>query len=149
MQPEKIGPYRIIKPIGAGAMGEVFLGEDETLGRQVAIKTLPEEFGKDVTRRQRFLQEAQSASAINHPNACTIYGVGETDQGDAYIAMEFVEGQTLKSMVGNGPLALELTVDFSTQIADALDDAHKVGVVHRDIKSVSYTHLTLPTIYSV
>ena len=74
MQPEKIGPYRIIKPIGAGAMGEVFLGEDETLGRQVAIKTLPEEFGKDVTRRQRFLQEAQSASAINHPNACTICG---------------------------------------------------------------------------
>jgi len=137
MQPERIGPYRIIKPIGAGAMGEVFLGEDETLGRQVAIKTLPEEFGKDVTRRQRFLQEAQSASAINHPNACTIYGVGETDQGDAYIAMEFVEGQTLKSMVGNGPLALELTVEFSTQIADALDDAHKVGVVHRDIKSAN------------
>ena len=92
MHPEKIGPYRIIKPIGAGAMGEVFLGEDETLGRQAAIKTLPEEFGNDPVRRQRFMQEAQSASAINHPNACTIYGVGETEDGDAFIAMEYVEG---------------------------------------------------------
>jgi len=137
MHPEKIGPYRIIKPIGAGAMGEVFLGEDETLGRQAAIKTLPEEFGNDPVRRQRFMQEAQSASAINHPNACTIYGVGETEEGDAFIAMEYVEGNTLKSLVGNGPLALELTTEFSTQIADALDEAHKVGVVHRDIKSAN------------
>lgn len=114
MHPEKIGPYRIIKPIGAGAMGEVFLGEDETLGRQAAIKTLPEEFGNDPVRRQRFMQEAQSASAINHPNACTIYGVGETEDGDAFIAMEYVEGNTLKSLVSNGPLALELTTEFST-----------------------------------
>ena len=137
MHPEKIGPYRIIKPIGAGAMGEVFLGEDETLGRQAAIKTLPEEFGNDPVRRQRFMQEAQSASAINHPNACTIYGVGETEDGDAFIAMEYVEGNTLKSLISNGPLALELTTEFSTQIADALDEAHKVGVVHRDIKSAN------------
>tara|TARA_B100000700_G_scaffold49379_1_gene52223 strand:+ start:13176 stop:15641 length:2466 start_codon:yes stop_codon:yes gene_type:complete len=137
MAPEKIGPYRILKPIGAGAMGEVFLGEDETLGRQVAIKTLPEEFSRDVTRRQRFMQEAQSASAINHPNACVIYGVGETENGDAYIAMEYVEGNTLKELLVNGPLVLDLTVEFSTQIADALDEAHKVGVVHRDIKSAN------------
>ena len=137
MTPQQIGPYRIIRPIGAGAMGEVFLGEDETLGRQAAIKTLPEEFGNDPIRRQRFMQEAQSASAINHPNACTIYGVGETDDGDAYIAMEFVEGNTLKDLVTNGPLVLHLTTEFSTQIADALDEAHNVGVIHRDIKSAN------------
>ena len=115
MHPAQIGPYKILRSIGQGGMGEVFLGEDGRLGRQAAIKILPSELCESAERRQRFLEEARSASAINHPNACVIYDVGETDAGQPFIAMEFVEGDTLRTLVKQGPLATELVVEFGMQ----------------------------------
>ena len=137
MHPAQIGPYKILRSIGQGGMGEVFLGEDGRLGRQAAIKILPSELCESAERRQRFLEEARSASAINHPNACVIYDVGETDAGQPFIAMEFVEGETLRTLVKQGPLATELVVEFGMQIAQALQAAHEARLIHRDIKSTN------------
>ena len=134
MLPERIGPYEIIKPIGQGGMGEVLLGRDDRLDRQAAIKILPEKPDDNEQRRQRFLEEARSASAITHPNVCVIYDVGETDGGQPFIAMEYIDGNTLDELNSTGPLTNELTTEFAIQIADALQVAHEVGVVHRDIK---------------
>ena len=137
MHPPQIGPYKIVRSIGQGGMGEVLLGEDSRLGRQAAIKILPEELCESAERRQRFLEEARSASAITHPNACVIYDVGETEVGQPFIAMEYVEGETLRALVKQGPLATELVVEFATQIADALQAAHEARLIHRDIKSTN------------
>ncbi|MEE3373286.1 MAG: protein kinase [Planctomycetota bacterium] len=137
MHPAQIGPYKILRSIGEGGMGEVLLGEDGRLGRQAAIKILPAELCQSVDRRQRFLEEARSASAINHPHACVIYDVGETDSGQPFIAMEYVEGDTLRALVKQGPLATELAVEFGVQIAQALQAAHEARLIHRDIKSTN------------
>ncbi|HAA50808.1 MAG TPA: hypothetical protein DCE43_13925 [Planctomycetaceae bacterium] len=110
MPPERIGPYEIIKPIGQGGMGEVLLGRDDRLDRLAAIKVLPAKPDDNQQHRQRFLEEARSASAITHPNVCVIYDIGETDEGQPFIAMEYIEGNTLDELNSTGPLTTELTI---------------------------------------
>ena len=129
---EKISHYRILKMLGSGGMGEVYLAEDTSLGRTVAIKILPPEVANDADRLRRFVQEARAASAIKHPNVASIYELGETD-GRHYIAMEHVEGETLDHHIRH-PLAVPEILDIAIQTADALDDAHAKGIVHRDLK---------------
>ena len=133
---EAIGRYEIISRIGAGGMGEVFLGEDTRLGRKVALKLLPDYFAADEERLRRFKREARVASALNHPNVATIYEIGEA-AGSIYIAMEYVEGQTLADKINGQPLALGEILEIATQAADALDEAHTKGITHRDIKSAN------------
>jgi tetratricopeptide (TPR) repeat protein/tRNA A-37 threonylcarbamoyl transferase component Bud32 len=128
--------YHIINRIGAGGMGEVYRAEDLKLGRQVAIKVLPARETQDQTARQRFLREARSASALNHPHIVTIHAIEESDGMD-FIVMEYVEGETLRAKVGRGPVGFELVLDLGTQVADALAAAHAIGLVHRDIKSAN------------
>src|SRR6516162_7643478 len=129
-----VGHYRITAKLGAGGMGEVFLAEDTRLGRKAAIKTLPAEMAADPSRRQRFVQEARAASALNHPHVCVVYDVGESADGLPFIAMEFVEGRTLDQVVKLGPLEISRVVELAVQVADALDAAHNRRIVHRDIK---------------
>ncbi|HVC99084.1 MAG TPA: protein kinase, partial [Pirellulales bacterium] len=129
-----VGHYHITDKLGAGGMGEVFLAEDTRLERKAAIKFLPAELAADPERRQRFLIEAKAASALNHPHVCTVYDVGETDDGLPFIAMEFVEGQSLDALVKKGPLEISRVVEIAVQVADALDAAHSRRIVHRDIK---------------
>ena len=129
-----VGHYRITCQLGSGGMGEVFLAQDTRLERNAAIKFLPAEFAADPGRRQRFLIEAKAASALNHPHVCTVYDVGETEDGLPYIAMEFVEGQPLDVLVKQGPLEIARVVEIVAQVADALDAAHSSRIVHRDIK---------------
>jgi serine/threonine protein kinase len=129
-----VGHYRITSKLGAGGMGEVFLAEDTRLERKAAIKFLPAEMAADPDRRQRFLKEARSASALNHPHVCVVYDVGETDDGLPFIAMEFVEGESLDAVVKLGPLEVSRVVEIAVQVADALDAAHASRIVHRDIK---------------
>ncbi len=129
-----VGHYRITAKLGAGGMGEVFLAEDTRLERKAAIKFLPAEMATDPERRKRFLTEAKAASALNHPHVCVVYDVGESDSGLPFIAMEFVEGQSLDLIVRNGPLEISRVAEIAVQVADALDAAHSRRVVHRDIK---------------
>ena len=129
-----VGHYRITSKLGAGGMGEVFLAQDTRLERNAAIKFLPADMAADPGRRQRFLTEARAASALNHPHVCTVYDVGETDEGQPFIAMEFVEGQSLDALVKQGSLAISRVVEIAVQVADALDAAHASRIVHRDIK---------------
>lgn len=131
---QSLGHYRITARIGAGGMGEVFLAEDTRLERKAAIKFLPADVAADTERRERFLREAKAASALNHPHVCVVYDVGETPEGVPYIAMEFVEGQSLDVLLKRGPLEVSRIVDIATQVADALDAAHESRIVHRDIK---------------
>jgi len=133
---ESLGHYRIISRIGAGGMGEVFLGEDSRLGRKVALKLLPDHFAAHEQRLSRFKREARAASALNHPNVATIYEIGEAD-GSSYIAMEYVEGQTLSDKINRQPLASAEIVEIAAQVADALEEAHTKGITHRDIKSAN------------
>ncbi len=129
--------YRIIEKIGQGGMGEVYKAEDTKLGRQVAIKVLPHSATEDFTAKRRFLQEAQSASALNHANIVTIYSIEEAEGLD-FIAMEFVEGETLKSRIEQqGALPLNLLLEIGIQVADALQAAHSINLVHRDVKSAN------------
>jgi Tol biopolymer transport system component len=129
----RLGPYEILAPLGAGGMGEVYRAKDPRLGRDVAIKVLPSELSADPERRRRFEHEARSASALNHPNILTIYDIGSSGE-TTYIAMELVEGKTLRELVAPGPLPMKRLLELAVQIAEGLAKAHAAGIVHRDLK---------------
>ena len=129
-----LGSYQIVSQLGSGGMGIVYEARDPRLKRTVAIKLLPPDLTRDATAKQRFLQEAQAASALDHPNICTIHEINETDDGQLYLVMAHYEGETLKERIARGPLDLDDAIDIGTQVGQGLAEAHGAGIVHRDIK---------------
>jgi eukaryotic-like serine/threonine-protein kinase len=129
-----ISHYRIIEQIGSGGMGKVYLAEDTKLERQVALKFLPAQFSADEEERKRFIHEAKAASALDHPNICSVYEIGETPEGQLFIVMGYYEGKTLKEKIKAGPLPVNEAVSLAVQVAEGLQEAHRKGIVHRDLK---------------
>ena len=127
-----ISHYRILNLLGAGGMGTVYEAEDQVLGRHIALNLLPRELCSDRLALERFQREARAASALDHPNICTVYEISEW-QGEHFIALELLEGERLKDRIGNRPLSRNCVLDYGIQIADALDAAHRKGVIHRDV----------------
>jgi eukaryotic-like serine/threonine-protein kinase len=129
-----IRQYKVIRKLGSGGMGDVYLAEDTNLRRPIALKILPEELSSDPQRKRRFLQEAHAASILTHPHICVIHEAGETEDGVLFIAMEYVSGTTLASRINGHPMVADEIANFGAQIADAIDEAHANGIVHRDLK---------------
>ena len=129
-----VSHYRILSQLGEGGMGVVYRAEDLKLDRMVALKFLSSGFVRESEAKARFVHEARAASALDHPNICTIHGIDETDDGRLFIAMACYEGETLKAMVDRGPLDLEEALEIVVQVAQGLAKAHSLGIVHRDIK---------------
>src|SRR5580693_5520455 len=129
----RFGECEILGPLGAGGMGEVYRARDHSLGREVAVKVLPEELGSDPDRLHRFEQEARAAAALNHPNILAVYQLGDYD-GAPYLVSELLEGETLREQLGRVPMMVAKAMDFAIQIARGLAAAHEKGIVHRDLK---------------